>query len=313
VPAPKRPRVVALLNASAGTHQDSKTLADQVDAAFEKHGITAKMEFVTGADLRSRAEQALREMSEGQIDLMVVGGGDGTIRTVAGVLAGSGIALGIIPLGTMNHFAKDLGIPLALEDAVTTIMAGRPRDVDIGEVNGETFINNSSIGIYPYVVLDRERRRSREGRAKWSAMILAGLRLLWHFPLRRLSISAEGLVEPYRSPCLFVGNNEYRLTLPSLGKRERLDGGELCLYVAKRQSRMALFWLACRSVVGRLDQSRDLRILNVRSAEISSRRRRLLVAFDGEIDVMRPPLRYRTRPRALRVLVPADMPAAPSL
>jgi diacylglycerol kinase family enzyme len=299
--------VCVLLNASAGTigRSDDDHFRDSLRAAFDRHAIPAELELVPGADLRSGAERALRKASDGELDAIVVGGGDGSIRTVAGVIGGSGVPLGIIPLGTLNHFARDLGIPLSTDGAIAVIAAGQACSVDVGEVNGRTFINNSSIGVYPYIVLDRERRRSSEGYAKWTAMILATLRAWWHFPLRRLSIYAEGRAERLRSPLVLIGNNEYDLAGLSLGRRERLDRGELCLYAAKKQSRLSLFWLACRSVLGLVKHSQDLQILKVCTADIRSHASRLLVACDGEVEVMRSPLHYRTKPGALRVLAPS--------
>ena len=123
-----------------------------------------------------------RSQKRGETDAIVVGGGDGSIRTLASVLAGTDVPLGVLPLGTLNHFAKDLGIPLQVEEAAAIIAAGRTRVVDLAEVNGETFINNSSIGIYPYMVIDRERRRARHKLAKWMAMVPAFFRMLRHFP-----------------------------------------------------------------------------------------------------------------------------------
>ena len=96
----------------------------------------------------------MAQAKRGEIDAIVVGGGDGSVRTVAGVLADTGVPLGVLPLGTLNHFAKDLGIPLKVEQAAAAIAAGHTRNVDIAEVNGKTFINNSSIGIYPYMQLN---------------------------------------------------------------------------------------------------------------------------------------------------------------
>ena len=95
--------------------------------------------------------------------------------------------------------------------------------VDLAEVNGETFINNSSIGIYPYMVIDRERRRAQHKLAKWMAMVPAFFRMLRHFPRRKLRISAKGFARPYRTPCLFVGNNEYGMELFTFGKRRRVS------------------------------------------------------------------------------------------
>jgi diacylglycerol kinase family enzyme len=122
-------------------------------------------------------------------------------------------------------------------------------------------------------------------------------------PLRRLRIRAQNWQDACRSPCVFIGNNEYHLKGSSFGSRERLDGGELCLFVAKQRGRLALLWLAVRCVGGLVDQ-RDLRTVTVPAAEVSSRRKRLLVALDGEIQSMQTPLHYRIRPAAIRVLAP---------
>jgi diacylglycerol kinase family enzyme len=299
-------RVVALLNASAGTiaGQDDAQLSAALAGAFEKFGISAVIELLVSGELRAAAERAMQNVTAQKFDAVVVGGGDGSIRTVASVLAGSEVPLGIVPLGTLNHFAKDLGIPLAIDEAVGVVAAHTVRSVDLGVVNGQTFINNSSIGFYPDMVLDRERLRRRKGLPKWLAMVVATLRVLRNFPLRRLTIHAQDGIETSRSPCVFIGNNEYHLTGISFGNRARLDGGELCVYVAKQQSRLALVLLAFRMLLGLLDEARDLKIMRLAAAEISSRRGRLLVALDGELELMRPPLSYRIWPGALRVFAP---------
>jgi diacylglycerol kinase family enzyme len=308
MPPLARTRVDVLLNVSAGTIEghDKAALRDTLSSAFEKHGISANLEFLSSAELGAAAERALKRALNREVDAVIVGGGDGSIRTVASVLVGSSVALGILPLGTLNHFAKDLGIPTTVEGAVGVFASETPRSIDLGEVNGEIFINNSSIGIYPYLVLERERKRRRERLSKWSAMIVAGLRMLRYLPLFRLKLQVEGRSEVIRSPCVFVGNNEYHLTLPSFGRRDRLDRAELCLYAAKAQSRISIFWLALRCILGFVDQQRDLRIFKCGTAEISARRHWLLVATDGEIKTMRSPLKYRTRPRALRVFAPVS-------
>jgi diacylglycerol kinase family enzyme len=137
-------------------------------------------------------------------------------------------------------------------------------------------------------------------------MILAMPRVLRNLPLFRLTILVEGTVEPCRSPCVFVGNNVYRISGPGLGARERLDRGELCLYVARTQGRLSMFWLACRCILGLVRQQRDLRIFKGATADISARRSRLLVAFDGEVATMQSPLHYKIRRGALRVFAPPN-------
>jgi diacylglycerol kinase family enzyme len=299
--------VSVLLNVSSGTaeKESREKLREELEAAFETHGITARVEFLRGKDLTDGAVRALQRGDRGELHGVIAGGGDGTISAVASVLAGSNVPLGVVPLGTLNHFAKDLQIPLSINGSVDVIAAGVTRMVDVGEVNDRVFINNSSIGLYPYLVLDRERRRHRHGLPKWFAMVCAALRALRYSPVRRLWIGAEGRSEAFRSPAVFVGNNVYQITGPSLGTRKSLSGGELCLYVAKAQSRAKLLWLACRCVFGMIDQQRDLRMVTLPAIEVGSRNRRLLVALDGEVETIRSPLHYKIRPKALRVFAPA--------
>lgn len=303
-------RVAVLINASSGKDNGgSDSCRKALEAAFSHHGIIADIEFLPGAQLRAGAERALRKAAEGRLDAVVGGGGDGTIRSVASALVDTGVPLGIIPSGTFNHFAKDLKIPLSVDGAVALIASGELLSIDVGEANGEIFVNNSSIGVYPYLVIDRERRR-KNGLPKWFAMAWALLRAFRYFPVRRLSIRAEDWAETVRSPCVFIGNNEYRLTGPSAGTREKLDAGQLSLLVAKHQNMVSLFLLAGRSVIGLLDRTQDLRVVTLVSVDIASRRRKLLVAFDGEVETMRSPLHYKIRPKALQVFT-ASTPDAP--
>jgi diacylglycerol kinase family enzyme len=169
------------------------------------------------------------------------------------------------------------------------------------------FINNSSIGIYPYLVLDRDRRREHHGLSKWTAMAWATVRAFRNLPLRRLMVSGPDGQGLYRTPCVFIGNNEYELHGSSFGSRSSLDGGELFLFVANQQSRLALLWLAIRCITGSLKQ-RDLRIVAAKAVEVTSHRKRLLVSHDGEIQFMQTPLRYRIRRSAVRVLAASALP-----
>jgi YegS/Rv2252/BmrU family lipid kinase len=299
-------KLVALVNAGAGAaeRREPEAFRAEVAAAFEARGVSAEVMALPGAGMKGAAEMARDRALRGEIDAVVVGGGDGTISTVAGVLAGTGVRMGVLPLGTLNHFAKDLGIPPDIEGAVDAIVRGETRPVDVAEVNGRVFVNNSSIGLYPHMVRDRDRRRRLHGYRKWTAMALASLQVLRYFPIRRLSIRAEGWTEPCRTPLLFVGNNRYEVAGRSLGGRGRLDDGELCLYVAVQQSRLGLIWLVLRTALGFPRAPRELRMFSVRSADIAARRKRLLVAVDGEVDLLYTPLHYRIRPAALRVFAP---------
>ena len=300
-------RLIVLVNAAAGTFErvGADVVRDALTAAFEGRAASASISFVASDDLRRVAQDSVARARRDGFDGVVVGGGDGTIRTVAGALVGTDLPLGVLPLGTLNHFARDLGLPLALDDAVAVICGGNTRAIDVGDVNGEIFINNSGIGLYPFLVLDRDRRRVRLRLTKWTAMLLAVLRLWRRFPLRRLVIAVEGRAEPFRTPIVFVGNNEYGLSFSAFGKRERLDAGTLWICVSKARRPAALLWVAIRAALGFVDRDRGLEVAQAASADIRSRASKLLVALDGEVEIMRPPLRYRTRPGALRVFVPA--------
>lgn len=299
-------RVAALMNRDAGTfsHELAGDVEGRLKASFARSDITIEIRFVEGESMREAVKRALDRARRGEIDAIVIGGGDGSMRCAASVLAGTSVPLGVLPLGTLNHFAKDLGIPLDIEDAAAVIAAGRTRPVDLAEVNGETFINNSSVGIYPYMVIDRERRRARHKLAKWMAMVPAFFRMMRHFPRRSLRISAEGFARPYRTPCILVGNNEYAMELFTTRRRHRLDVGKLWFYVVKPRDPLEFFFMVCRLCFGHMDQTRDLDTFELSEAEIGAKASRLPVALDGEVRIMHTPLHYRSRPRALRVIVP---------
>ncbi|MEO8669323.1 MAG: diacylglycerol kinase family protein [Bauldia sp.] len=305
--APAPLNVVVILNKGAGKNaaaEGSLPLDESLAAAFSAQGIAAEIVAPEPAGLTAAAEAALARARRKEIDAVVAGGGDGTIRSVAAVLADSGVPLGILPLGTLNHFAKDIGIPVDVDKAIGVIAERQIRAVDLGEVNGASFVNNSSIGIYPYMVLDRERRQKLRGMGKWTAMVLAFFRVMRAFPRRRIAVRADGATESLRTPCLFVGNNEYGTHVFSLGKRECLDAGALWLYVAHPKSPAAFLSLAVRIALGRIDAARDLTVLKVRSAEIAAAASRLPVALDGEVEILSSPLKYRIRPKALAVFAP---------
>lgn len=307
--APAAVRARVIVNRGGGTAQTDATAGDEAALAelFRRHGVEASVVLVDGAGLQAELDAALAEARPGgRFEMVVAGGGDGTISAAAGALAGTDIPLGILPLGTLNHFAKDLGLPITLEDAVAAIAAGHVRDVDVAEVNGRVFVNNSSIGLYADMVADRDRQRRKTQRGKWPAMVLAALTALRRFPVRRLRVAAEGWERPCATPLLFVGNNTYNVAVPDAGARERLDAGRLCLYVVRGQGRWALLNVALRAALGRLGDGAALEMREVTAADIRTPggRRMLRVSVDGEVTRMAQPLRYRTRPGALRVLAP---------
>ena len=291
--------VIVILNRSAGKPAaNAEGNGEAIQRLFRERA--QEVHILEGRDLVALT----REAADGADERIVAGGGDGTISAVASVLAGSGKTLGVLPLGTLNHFAKDLRVPLALPAAVDNIVRGHVADVDVGEVNGRVFINNSSLGLYPHIVRDREAQQERLARGKWTAFFWATLRALRRFPFMTLTITLEGNRLVRRTAFLFVGNNEYQIAGFNLGGRKCVDAGKLGLYLTHRTGRLGLFRLAFRALLGRIEQAKDFDTFCVEEATIESRRARLLIAIDGEVSVLKTPLYYRARPRALRVIVP---------
>ena len=295
-------KIRVIVNRSGGTLKGCEEEEARIVAAFGAGGVDADIRMTDSADIY----EALKEAAAAPgLDAVVAGGGDGTLSCAAGHLADSGRPLGILPLGTLNHLARDAGIPAGIEEAAAVIAAGHTRAIDLAEVNGRVFVNNSSVGLYPDMVLLRELEQEKRGRSKRMAMLSASITSLRHFRRHRLWISAPGIEAPIRTPMLFIGNNRYQVNLFGLGKRERLDGGELCLYAIRAKSRLHLFWAGIRGIFGKLDQQRDFITAYVSEAEIGADRPILTLSVDGETERVETPLRYRIRPKALRLLVPA--------
>jgi diacylglycerol kinase family enzyme len=292
--------VAVIVNGGAGSGHDAQAARDLRDK-FAAAGMDAEVTLARGgAEMIAAARTALAARKQ----VVVAGGGDGTVNAVASVMAGSGVAFGVLPLGTLNHFAKDLGIPLALDAAILNVAQGRRQQVDVGEVNGRIFLNNSSLGLYPDIVRDRERQQRRLGRGKWLAACWASVAALRRYPFLSVRLNVDGEQIARRTPFVFIGNNAYTMQGFSIGERARLDGGVLSLYVAQRPGRLGLVRLAWRALWGRLAQERDFDVLLAEAMEIDTRHKRIRVATDGEVTVMLTPLRYRIRPGALTVVVP---------
>ncbi len=235
--------------------------------------------------------------------IVVAVGGDGTVSGCASaVWRHGGSVLGVLPAGTLNHFAKDLGLgdAAAAEEA---LVRGATRTVDLALVNDHSFVNNASIGLYPVIVRKRESSRS-QGIPKWTAFILAVLRVLVRLPLRRLELLADGQKIQHRTPFLFVGNNRYEVEGVEIGTRQRLDGGVLGVCASGAPGRLALIRLAARAVLRKIHEDRDFLNITVRELLVRSRHKTLQISLDGELRRLHTPLRFETRPGALRVIVP---------
>jgi diacylglycerol kinase family enzyme len=293
--------VTCILNGAAGSKRAIQ-IKERLTELFSRHGAEARVLLArNGRELTALAYRAV----EDRCGTVVAAGGDGTMNAVAGALAGTETPMGVLPLGTLNHFAKDLKLPLELEGAVATIMTGRIAHIDVGEVNGHVFLNNSSIGIYPWIVREREMEQ-RKGYRKWVAFARASVSVLKRYSLLHVRLRMEGQDEAeVETPFVFVGNNRYESQGFNIGQRNALNEGQLWVCRAPPASRSRLLVLAIKHMFGSARVS-DLEIFDALDISVRTRASRLAVATDGEVILLEPPLRYRIRPGALRVIVPPE-------
>jgi diacylglycerol kinase family enzyme len=294
-------RVTVLLNRGGGAVVADPQIADKAGKALGDAGVDADIELVSGGECAVRC----RAIAERGDELLVVGGGDGTVSAAASALVGTDTRLGILPLGTLNHFARDLGIPTDLDEAAQLIARGHVRRVDVGEMNGRIFINNSAIGLYPLMVVDRDLQRRRLGRSKRVAMLVASLRTLIRFNHHRLTLTVnEDRTGRVDTPLLFVGNNEYRTDIGAAGTREKHDGGELCVFVMRKKTRRGMIAASLRALFNRMRPDDLVRLDHVERLQVASHRSQLAVSLDGEVIRAEPPLDYKIRKQALLVIAP---------
>ena len=233
---------------------------------------------------------------------VAVGGGDGTQGSAAAQLAGSGRALAILPLGTRNHLARQLGIPLKLAEAAQVALAGRPTAIDLAEGNGRVYVHNATSGLYTRLV----RVRDRHFGPKWLGTIPAAWHVLRRLRSRPLRIAVDGKARTLTTPLLFVGNNRYSIAGGRIGERESLSEGVLSLFAVAAKGPAGLIAFALRTLIGRADPGRDFAAFAEAREVIVEGEGHIEVAFDGEVELMELPLRFAILPAALKVMVPAS-------
>jgi diacylglycerol kinase family enzyme len=314
-------RVTLIMNEASGgaaSHPD-------LEVAVGRAGLDVQFIRVRGAEVREAAERAA---ASGRT--MIAAGGDGTVSTVASVAVRAGAVFGVIPLGTLNHFARDAGIPTNIDAAVAAIAAGCTRALDVGEVNGQTFLNNVSLGIYPRLVWERETARCR-GRGKWTAFALALVRTWRRYPTVMVRMTIGGVDLAQRTPFVFVGNGEYRTEGLGLGTRASVTSGRLSIFLAPEYGRFEILTLPFRAIAGRLARDVKFEAFVARTVVLEPSRAHyrwfgmrgtahavpdgefrpttpaqsaVMIALDGELANVNIPLRFSVLPKALRTLVP---------
>ncbi len=257
----------------------------------------------SGTDIARAAQRAAREGA----DVVVALGGDGTQSAVAGALAGSDTVMGVLPGGTFNYFARELGVGETLDAALDTLLSGRVRRMDVGDVNGRIFLNNASFGVYPKILERREAVYKRWGRSRvaayWSVLLT-----LWEMrdPMH-LSLTLDGAKRDFYTPLAFVARSAYQLENMGLDGADAVRNGQLALFLAKGRSPRHLITAAFRLALGKTARGQDFDLLIADEILIETRQPRRLLAFDGEKERATGPFHLCVQRNALSVIAPAEV------
>lgn len=294
-----RADTLVILNAASGGQQQSA-------AAEQLRSLGKNLAFA--CDIVIAKSDAIRQIARNARDSgyqrVIVGGGDGSINAVASELANSNIIMGVLPLGTFNYFARELNVPLDLQQSFEICSRCEVEELTTGEVNGQIFLNNASIGFYPHVLSVREDTYKRFGRSKlvaYASVLLALGR--WRLN-KRLTLEIDGELHTVRTPMVFIARNASQLEEFSLVGPTCIDKDGLVVYVLPPVGRLGLLKLAWRVFRRRVQPFVDVQVFCARSITIRSNRRTVNVAIDGERFSMTYPLKIVARPKSLKVIVP---------
>ncbi len=300
-------RFVVVLNEESGTvvRLGKDAVVEAVTRAFEEGGVELEMRAVKARDLRLCLEQAVA----GDADALIVGGGDGTVASAATLLAARGktraMAMGVLPLGTFNLAARDLGMPLDLEEAARALTAAPVVPMDAMELNGRLYLCLMVLGFYPALKMARP-----EHHGWWLVRafhtLCDSVRHAATFPRLSLALVQEdGKTLQCRTRVALIANNDYAEVFGVLPQRASLDAGHFTVYISTHRTRLGLLRSFLAYVLGRWKEDREVARLQTRELEIHARRKRALpVMMDGEVERLMLPLRITLRPRALQVIAP---------
>jgi len=293
--------VCVIVNQGSG-RKAGDSIADQIRERLQ--GRVARLDFrrtPKGGDLTGIARHAIGQ----GFDLIVAAGGDGTQAAIASAVAGSPAAMVVIPGGTFNYFARDLGVGETVEQALAVLDAPHLRRIHVGEINGLLFLNNVSFGAYPEILKRREDIYKRWGRSRvaayWSAVVA-----MWNLrhPIR-LVVRANGTERRFKTALAFVAKSAYQLDSFGLDGAEDIRQGRLALLVARARRPWPLIRSALRLAFGKSARYQDFDLISAEEFTLETEPRHEYVAHDGEKLWMDSPFSVRVLPNALAVLVPS--------
>lgn len=303
-----------VINAASG-RQDAVNTRALIEARLTAAGRVHHLELIDRNRPVADAARAAVQRARAEGGIVVAVGGDGTINAVAQATLGSGCAFGVLPQGTFNYFGRTHGIPEDAGEALELLLSGQPTPVQVGLMNDRVFLVNASLGLYPKLLEDREAFKAQYGRSRlvalWSGIVTLlrehrqlALRIAWQSEAALLpGMKRFGGEVRLRTPTLFIGNNRLQLEQVGIGDAKALDEGQLVAIALRPVGSLAMFGLMLRGAMGRLGEADQVLSLPVRSLTVrpSARygRKRLKVATDGEVLLMRTPIEFRVAPEPL--------------
>lgn len=295
--------VFVLLNNGAGVLRgsDGHLVAAKIEEALRAAGHEVEIAMASGSELQSRLDDRL---ARDPPQAVIVGGGDGTVSSTAATLCGTGIALGVLPLGTMNLFARSLGMPQDLDAALAALVSAGTRKADLGEVNGRVFTHTVSMGLQPQLVAMREKMNYRSRVGKMFASFRAFLMVLHRPPRLMVRMTLEEAAFDLTTPALVVSNN---LLGPNhLPYADELDRGVLGIYICTAHRPTDVLKATLAALLGSWRARDRVKTLTAKSTTVErrGRRRRITATVDGELQTFEGPIEMKIRPGCLLVLAP---------
>ena len=292
-------KILVIINTGSGRKSGDAKHSAFMDRIKGHDGVTIA-QLTPDKDITEHAAEGV----EAGYGTIVAAGGDGTISGVCAALSGTKVKLGVVPLGTFNFFARSLGIPQDPDEAWDIISAGHFRTVSIGEINGQPFINNSSIGAYATVLKVRENIYDRWGRSRVTAYWSMIKAMLMLYRSLRMQITVDGVTHEIRTPMAFVAVRPYQLEEYGLPGAEIIRNGEMVVYLAPKGGRLNLLWTALKVLQRNVQEDEDYTMLTGRDIVIETFRSKRLVAWDGEKSWMNDPFHLKILQDYLTVIVP---------
>lgn len=297
-------RFKVVLNRDGGTLRtfDLDAFVERLHVVLRQAGHEVEVAVITGNKLEDALDAALAS----DCDVVMVGGGDGTVSTAAGRMVAQDKALAVLPAGTMNLFARSLAIPLDLDEAVAAFAHGRKRAVDIATANGKPFIHQFSIGLHARLIKLREKRAFRSRIGKIWASVRAGVEAVVRPPRLRVALDIDGRRTVRKTAGIGVTNNVFGEG--HLPYADEPDGGVLGVYVTRAQRPHHFVRLFLAMARGRWKGNEAVDMASARTVKLTllSAGKRFVCAIDGELCELAVETELRIHPQALTVLVPRD-------